>query len=488
MSTGAAVVGIAANNARLIGDGVAAPCGITMIFGGSTSNPATRRRGVSVMTTIVSAEPRRLEHVALPGGRVGADRVGDDDDRHGDAPQLEHDSPSAPVVHAVLVLDDGHVRAFSAAIAAATPASRSVQRRPAPGHPRDRSGFAGPHHVDGRSAGDQTRRQRRRERGDATRGRRKRRQHPEASERSPRIDGRRGNEGPRRDSRGSARTRRRACDGRQDRDGRPAQAGRTLPRGGRTTLLGRCRIGLGNLLRSCSQPGQRSCFSTSHRRPGTDLLANAATQLRALGAVRLVAGGRSRRRWSRRHAVRHRRLGHGGHAARHGCLRMVRGSDDRSEGGGVPAHRRGVRAGRRIRHHPQRIRLPAAHVQRSRRHSGRHDDPRLLVRADRPGVRALRRHDHLCGDQRRRSPPGAALRGNDPPRHRHRRLPVDPEPDDHLLFFGRIHPDKGTAHAIDVAARAGRRLDIAGIIQDQEYFTYRSSRTSTANTSATSAR
>jgi glycosyltransferase involved in cell wall biosynthesis len=44
------------------------------------------------------------------------------------------------------------------------------------------------------------------------------------------------------------------------------------------------------------------------------------------------------------------------------------------------------------------------------------------------------------------------------------------EPGEHLLFFGRIHPDKGTAHAIEVAHRAGRRLDIAGIIQDADYF------------------
>ena len=47
---------------------------------------------------------------------------------------------------------------------------------------------------------------------------------------------------------------------------------------------------------------------------------------------------------------------------------------------------------------------------------------------------------------------------------------VHPAPGDHLLFFGRIHPDKGTAHAIDVARRTGRRLDIAGIIQDERYF------------------
>ena len=42
---------------------------------------------------------------------------------------------------------------------------------------------------------------------------------------------------------------------------------------------------------------------------------------------------------------------------------------------------------------------------------------------------------------------------------------------DYLLFFGRIHPDKGTAEAIEVARRAGRRLIIAGIVQDQGYFT-----------------
>jgi glycosyltransferase involved in cell wall biosynthesis len=47
---------------------------------------------------------------------------------------------------------------------------------------------------------------------------------------------------------------------------------------------------------------------------------------------------------------------------------------------------------------------------------------------------------------------------------------VHPSPGAHLLFFGRIHPDKGTAHAIEVARRCGRRLDIAGIIQDEKYF------------------
>ncbi len=51
-----------------------------------------------------------------------------------------------------------------------------------------------------------------------------------------------------------------------------------------------------------------------------------------------------------------------------------------------------------------------------------------------------------------------------------RRFSIDPDPGDHLLYFGRIHPDKGTAEAIDVARRTGRRLDIAGIVQDEAYF------------------
>jgi glycosyltransferase involved in cell wall biosynthesis len=55
-------------------------------------------------------------------------------------------------------------------------------------------------------------------------------------------------------------------------------------------------------------------------------------------------------------------------------------------------------------------------------------------------------------------------------------IPVDgigtgPGSDDGtLVFFGRIHPDKGTVEAIEVARRTGRRLVIAGIVQDQAYF------------------
>ena len=41
---------------------------------------------------------------------------------------------------------------------------------------------------------------------------------------------------------------------------------------------------------------------------------------------------------------------------------------------------------------------------------------------------------------------------------------------DYLLFFGRIHPEKGAAEAIEVAQRAGMPLVMAGIVQDREYF------------------
>jgi glycosyltransferase involved in cell wall biosynthesis len=45
-----------------------------------------------------------------------------------------------------------------------------------------------------------------------------------------------------------------------------------------------------------------------------------------------------------------------------------------------------------------------------------------------------------------------------------------PDAGHYLLFFGRIHPDKGTAEAIEVARLAGLPLIIGGIVQDREYF------------------
>jgi glycosyltransferase involved in cell wall biosynthesis len=41
---------------------------------------------------------------------------------------------------------------------------------------------------------------------------------------------------------------------------------------------------------------------------------------------------------------------------------------------------------------------------------------------------------------------------------------------DYLLFFGRIHADKGVREAIEIAKRAGFPLVMAGIVQDVDYF------------------
>jgi len=43
-------------------------------------------------------------------------------------------------------------------------------------------------------------------------------------------------------------------------------------------------------------------------------------------------------------------------------------------------------------------------------------------------------------------------------------------PGEYLLFFGRMHHDKGAREAIEIAARAGIKLLMAGIIQDEAYY------------------
>jgi glycosyltransferase involved in cell wall biosynthesis len=45
-----------------------------------------------------------------------------------------------------------------------------------------------------------------------------------------------------------------------------------------------------------------------------------------------------------------------------------------------------------------------------------------------------------------------------------------PEPDDYLLFFGRIHHDKGAKEAIEIAKACNKKLILAGIIQDEAYY------------------
>ena len=87
-----------------------------------------------------------------------------------------------------------------------------------------------------------------------------------------------------------------------------------------------------------------------------------------------------------------------------------------------------------------------------------------------PGLRALQRPRLLRGDQRRR--PASALDYAATIHHgiEMDRFPLCTTPKDYLLYFGRIHPHKGTAEAIEVAARTGMPLVIAGIVQDEEYF------------------
>lgn len=49
-------------------------------------------------------------------------------------------------------------------------------------------------------------------------------------------------------------------------------------------------------------------------------------------------------------------------------------------------------------------------------------------------------------------------------------FPFNPNVGDDLLFFGRIHPDKGAAEAIEVARSSGHHLHMYGIVQDSEYY------------------
>ena len=51
-----------------------------------------------------------------------------------------------------------------------------------------------------------------------------------------------------------------------------------------------------------------------------------------------------------------------------------------------------------------------------------------------------------------------------------RELTFSDKPGSYLLFFGRIHPDKGAADAVRVARAAQLPLVLAGIIQDRPYF------------------
>ena len=203
-----------------------------------------------------------------------------------------------------------------------------------------------------------------------------------------------------------------------------------------------------------------------------DLLAGAAPPLRALGAVRFPVDRGPGAARTRRHPLRHGRLDHAGRGssgAPH--VDTPKTLDDRREGVGVSAHLGRVRARRRVRPHPQQLRLLAPQLLWPRRHTGRHHDPRLFVRANRPRLSEVRhgaRHYVAISDADRHPSldyaatihhgidMGAFAIGTGAAR-----LPPVLRPHS----SGQGH---GGRHL--VARRAGLPLVIAGIVQDQGYF------------------
>jgi glycosyltransferase involved in cell wall biosynthesis len=51
-----------------------------------------------------------------------------------------------------------------------------------------------------------------------------------------------------------------------------------------------------------------------------------------------------------------------------------------------------------------------------------------------------------------------------------KRFDFQSDPDDYLLFFGRIHHDKGVREALEIARVCNKKLILAGIIQDEAYY------------------
>ena len=68
------------------------------------------------------------------------------------------------------------------------------------------------------------------------------------------------------------------------------------------------------------------------------------------------------------------------------------------------------------------------------------------------------------------------------------KFPFDADGSDDLLFFGRIHPDKGAGEAIRAARATGHRLVMCGLVQDEGYHAARGrARSSTATGSTIAA-
>ena len=225
-------------------------------------------------------------------------------------------------------------------------------------------------------------------------------------------------------------------------------------------------------IRDSLEPDVSQRQDAAGRDARADLVARAAAPLRAVGAVRVAADrgprsrGESTSRCSRR-PTRSRRARLVGTCTD----RVLGGSGARREGLGGAAHLGGVRAGRRVRPDPQQLRLPAADATAAS--STRRSSRRSTASRRSGSCRSSRSTTTSATTWRSATPTGTRRLDYVATIHhgidmdefelgrRRRRLPP---------VLRRIHPDKGTAEAIDVAERAGMPLMIAGIVQDRDYF------------------
>ena len=179
--------------------------------------------------------------------------------------------------------------------------------------------------------------------------------------------------------------------------------------------------------------------------------------LRPVGADHRAAGRRPRGARRRRDAVRHARLDHARPPGR-GLRAPVRGGPRgrRAHLGGAARRARAQPLGG-VRPDPQPPRLAAAGLRGARPRPDGHDGPRVLLAAHPAGLPALGQRVRL--DLRRRPGARPRLRRDGPPRRRRRHAAVlGAARATELVCFGRIHPDKGTARAIEIARRAERPL------------------------------
>ncbi|WP_220448232.1 glycosyltransferase [Nonomuraea diastatica] len=132
------------------------------------------------------------------------------------------------------------------------------------------------------------------------------------------------------------------------------------------------------------------------------------------------------------------------------CPRVRRRSIARRAGVGGDACRARVEPFGRVRRRPQPSRLAAAGLRRSLPGPFAHHGPWIL------------RHGHPA---RLRDYVATVHHGIDLDA-----FPFDPVGGRRLTAFGRVHPDKGTHTAIEIARRAGMPLTICGIVQDERYF------------------